>query len=190
MSRDISLVLQWPNGASLSVRTSALSTPISLLSIGQFRPAVLTLNGRILDGWFSLASQGVHTGDTLVVLERAQEPQMRTTPFAAKTEAILLEVLKIKDACYRPLESSRDGDLIYGKLADDVETDPWDEFLLPPDETVIGKPRLGTGPLPALIEEDAGDEDEFTDDPGPPMFESVEEARKFFSKNPWDGWVW
>jgi hypothetical protein len=115
---------------------------------------------------------------------------MRITTFKAKTDGILVEVLRIKDAHSRPFESSRQAESMFRRLVDHVETDPWDGFLLLPNETVISQPRLGTTPLPVMNEEDSGDEEEFTDEAGPPTFESVEQARKFFSKNPWDGWVW
>jgi hypothetical protein len=194
MSEDISLILGWPTGGSVTVRTSPMSTPTSLLSHSRGTDFILMRDRRILDGWLSLVSQGVQTGDTLIVLERglSLQPATRITTFEAKTQSILLEVLKIKDSHYHPLETSRDAELLCKAILDDVDVDvdPWDGFLPPPDETVVAPQRLGTAPLPPLMEDDSGDEEEFAEETSRLSFDSLEEAGKFFSKNPWRGWSW
>jgi hypothetical protein len=169
-----------------------MSTPASLFPPSHGARPVLIHDGHVLDAWLSLAYQGVQTGDKLLVVERQfiLEPSMRITTFEVKTQSILFEVLKIKDSHYHPLETSRDGESVCKKVLDNVDIDPWDEFLPPPDETVIARPRLGTTPLPPLLEDESGDEDDSLDEPRRLTFGSVEEAGKFFSKNPWWGWAW
>jgi hypothetical protein len=49
--------------------------------------------------------------------------------------------------------------------------------------------KIDVAPLQPPIDEPEEEEDA-SDDAGFPMFGSIEEAAKFFSKHPWHEWVW
>jgi hypothetical protein len=192
MADDLSLVLRWPTGASVAVRASPMSTPAAIIPAACGAHSILVRDGFVLDGRRSLVSQGIRSGDTLAVLDRGLivRPGAKTTPFESKTQSILCEVLRIKDSHYRPLETSRDAELLCKQVLDEAEVDPWDGFVPPPDKTVIARPAIGATPLPQFTEEESSDEDECLDEPRRLRFASMKEAGKFFSKNPWGGWAW
>jgi hypothetical protein len=195
MSADISLVLRWLNGDSMTISTSPTSTPSTLLEHVRSRPCpheFLIREGRVLDSWLSLVSQGVKPGDVLIVYKQkvAESPDARITSFESKTESILLEVLKINDAQYCPLEISRDGVQEYRRLQRELEAESWDDFMFLPNFPVIGKPKLSTDPLPMPIEDEFTDDDDESDDPAELRFTSIKQAAKFFSKHPWQRWAW
>jgi hypothetical protein len=144
-----------------------------------------------LDSTQPIVSQGVQTGDLLVVHEHKAigHPEIRITTFEAKTLSILKEVLKINDSYFHTLEISRSGEKLYERLLEVGETDPWDEFA-PPDDTVIGAPGLSTEPLPGLLEDESENEEDDVEEPGRVQFETIEEAAEFFWENPWNRWAW
>jgi hypothetical protein len=115
---------------------------------------------------------------------------MHTTTFEAKVRSILAEVMKINDGYCQSLELCHTHWALHRAVMENPEPDPWDGFWLPPDETVIGKPRLGTDPLPMLEEESVDDEDGAEDDDEPLKFESIEEAGKCFSRYRCGKWSW
>jgi hypothetical protein len=196
MASGVTLTFRWPEGRSLSVQLSAVSNPEAAINLILQGGAAscdtrLIFNGRVLDNSLSLEFQGVRNGDTLVVYQRKKfPPQVAVTSFDTKVRSVLLEVLRINDNYYHSLETHPKGGLMYHKLRDAGEFDPWDGFRPPPDETVTGAAKIGEAPLPSLLEDSDPEEEDYFDDPGFPMFGSIEEAGKFFSKHPWNEWAW
>jgi hypothetical protein len=112
------------------------------------------------------------------------------TSYEAKLYSVMLEVLKINDRFYHAFETDQKGGTLFRRFFEAGEMIPWDGFPLPPDETVIPETGvLSTSPLPILEEEEIS-EDDYSDDDGLPVFESFEEAGRFFSKMPWNNWTW
>jgi hypothetical protein len=195
MSTEITVVLRWLNGDSMKIHTSPTSTPTTLLERAQAKPCphgLLMHEGRLLNSWLSIASQGVKQGDTLIVYELkvAQPPSNRITSFEAKTESILFEVLKINDAQYYPLEICRDGTQEYQRLQKLVDVGRWDEFTVAPEFPVIGKPHLSTDALPVPIDDEGTDEEDDSDESDELKFTTIEQAAKFLSKHPFQRWAW
>jgi hypothetical protein len=134
--------------------------------------------------------QNVRDGDTIVYYhppDLASE-QPRRTSFESKVDSILREVLKINDSFYNALETDPRGGLLFNEFHSSEQDFPWDPFPLPPDETVVSdKKELSVSPLP-LGEEESEEED--SEDLPMPLFGSIEEAGKFFSKMSGHRWVW
>jgi hypothetical protein len=196
MSSALTLTFRWPEGRSLSVALSPVLNPeaaINLILPGRATSCdtLLIFKGKVLDNSLSLEFQGVRTGDTLFVYQRKKLPvAAAVTSFDTKIRSVLLEVLRINDNYYQSIETHPKGGLMYQRLREAGEVDPWDGFRPPPDETALGTATLGEAALPPLVEDSEPEEDDYSDDPGFPMFGSIEEAGKFFSKHPWNEWAW
>jgi hypothetical protein len=98
--------------------------------------------------------------------------------------------MKINDAYCQSLELWHTQWELQCAAMEAADTDPWDGFLLPPDETVVARPRIGTEPLPVPEEANCEDEDGTDDDDGPPTFESIEEAGKCLARFRRGKWTW
>jgi hypothetical protein len=148
-------------------------------------------DGKVLENSLSLEFQGVRGGDTLIVYQRRRAtPSTAIASFDAKVRSVLLEVLRINDNYYQALETHRKADLMYQRLREAAEFDPWDGFRPPPDDTVMPQAKIGVAPLQPPLDDAEEEEEDASDDAGFSMFGSIEEAAKFFSKHPWNEWAW
>jgi hypothetical protein len=196
MSTTLTLGIRVGNGQTFILKITSTMSAGAILNIPWIRPPasctdLLVHKGRTLDRNLSLEFQGVHDGDTVAHvrfdLADADIPEP-TTSRESKVRSVLLETLKINDSFYRPFESDRFGQCIFGGSTDSIEGGWWRDFPQLQDETVIPQnPQLSVDPLPPL-EEDP--EDDSSDDDELPQFESFKEAGEFFSKLHLNKWRW
>jgi hypothetical protein len=172
----LSLILRWVGGHSLLIRTPSTSLPSAVLALSPFSESAIVIhNGYVLDQSFSLAYQGVKNSDVLIAYERKRpvKSQIIRTPIELKVMSILAEVLKINDV-YCDAYETEDPGFSYRRLLEALPVDE-EPQTRGQENTVIGKPEIGTEPLPVLEERS----------------EDEEEARARFRSQEWNpDWTW
>lgn len=197
-----------PNNEPRTVQVNELSTTSELVLMCyqkeglKLYPFVL-FNGKILDYGLSLKSQGVADNDTLVLYEsksikscnETQTPisTIPITTFAEKVKGVMREVLKLNDNVFSSMENDPLSNRIYKELALNLESGASDAKSFP--KTVIPTKHEKPSELPIEIhfENDELEEEECDGDEDyniTSMFESIEEAGKFFKKHPFSEWAW
>jgi hypothetical protein len=114
-------------------------------------PVVLLHNGRCLCPYQSLDSQGVASGDLIVLcpVGREHADRLLRSSGPSPSDGIFLEVLRLTDAAYAPLEIAIAGGMAYRRVLDEERGE---ERAAVTEATRLAAPRISTDALPVWWE--------------------------------------
>lgn len=196
MNSKLSLSLRWVSGKSLLVKVNDLDPVRAVFDlckddVAPHAPPRFIHNGRVLNPQLSFKFQNVRNGDSIVVYEPQHEQRIvfdLDSCFEDNVLSIMNEVMRLNDRSFQFIEVNRGTARLYDQLHQEDENA--NEMVLDaPIPTVITTSSgISSQPLPNL---EKADEDEDDDLAGSFLvFETVEEAGKYFSKHPLSEWIW
>lgn len=192
------LMLQWPKGRSLFIKVNSSDTPMTLLKLCKNKSKnvssrLLLHHGRILNPSLTFSFQNICDGDSIVVYEHESTFLTEPTSLDAKICSIMREAQVVHDRAFNNFEVNRKAGLIYDKMHQ-IDRALAEDGNVTEFETNIPEKRdtLCEEPLPMLLgnEEESSDEPYDGDSSGISIFETIEEAGKFFAKHPLNDWYW
>jgi hypothetical protein len=142
----LKLRVVFPNQAVESVEVHRFDTPRAVALSGPplKQPVVLIHNGRCLCPYLSLDSQGVATGD-LIVLHSIAAPAPKTPARVERdgSDGLFVEILRLADVAFAPYEVSLFADLVYQQMwAEQQEDADARDLAREQPKTVLGeRPR-------------------------------------------------
>jgi hypothetical protein len=158
MSETLLLRVLFPNHPVTSVRIQNTDTPRTLALSGPPLkiPVILLHKGRCLCPYASLDSQGVASGDLIILYPVSREcpPQFLPAHDAAMSEGIFREVIRLADAAYAPLEVAKGGAMAYRQMWEHACDDGGEEAAAA-RTAVVAASEVSTQELPVWWEKRA-----------------------------------